>query len=116
MSEPRLKSEIWIKAQLRLCDLACLPCVVVRRGDADAGQVLIKVNRLGRGCELLARRYANTGGRVWTLVAGEDGPGGEMLCDAYITQEADIDPDLWVLEIEDPDGRYQPDGQAPQRG
>lgn len=45
MSEPRLKSEIWVKAQLRLCDIAFLPCVVARRGDADAGQVLVKVNR-----------------------------------------------------------------------
>jgi len=37
MSEPRLKSEIWVKAQLRLCDVTFLPCVVARRGDADAG-------------------------------------------------------------------------------
>lgn len=39
MDEPRLKSEIWIKAQLRLCNQAFLPVVVARRGDRDAGQI-----------------------------------------------------------------------------
>ena len=111
MSEPRLKSEIWIKAQLRLCDVTCLPCVVARRGDADAGQVLVKVNRLDQGCELLARRYSDAGTRAWTVVAGPD----EVGCDAYIEREANMDPDLWVLDIEDPQGTYLPDGQTPIR-
>lgn len=111
MSEPRLKSEIWVKAQLRLCDLTCLACVVARRGDADAGQVLVKVNRLGQGCELLARRYSEADMRAWTVVAGPD----EAACDAYIEREANMDPDLWVLDIEDPQGTYLPDGQIPLR-
>lgn len=70
MDEPRLKSEIWIKAQLRLCNQAFLPVVVARRGDRDAGQILIKHNRLGLGCELLARRFSAEGARVWMVVAG----------------------------------------------
>jgi len=111
MSEPRLKSEIWVKAQLRLCDVTFLPCVVARRGDADAGQVLVKVNRLGQGCELLARRYSDADTRAWTVVAGPD----EAACDAYIEREANMDPDLWVLDIEDPQGTYLPDGQTPIR-
>ena len=115
MSEPRLKTDVWIKAQVRLCDRACLSAMVVRRGDADAGQVLIKRNRLGRGCELLARRFTVDGARVWMVVAGGDDVDAECACDAYIVREADIDPDLWVLEIEDPGGAYQPDGQEPVR-
>ena len=113
MSEPRLKTEIWIKAQVRLCDQACLAAMVVRRGDVDAGQVLIKRNRLGRGCELLARRFIADGARVWMVVAGGDGSDAECACDAYIERETDIDPDLWVLEVEDPGGVYLPDGQEP---
>lgn len=115
MSEPRLKTEIWIKAQVRLCDQACLAAVVVRRGDVDAGQVLIKRNRLGRGCELLARRFTVDGARAWMVVVGGDGADAEHDCDAYIARESDIDPDLWVLEVEDPDGAYLPDGQEPVR-
>jgi hypothetical protein len=111
MSEPRLKSGIWVKAQLRLCDQASLPCVVARRGDADAGQVLIKHNRLENGCELLGRRFSAQGDQVWMVVAGDD----ERACDDYIARESNIDSDLWVLEIEDVGDVYKPDGQVPLR-
>ena len=110
MGEPRLKSGIWVQAQLRLCDQNVLACVVVKRGDGDAGQILIKVNRFAEACQVLAKRYTDEGGRAWTVVAD----GGEGPCDAYIAREFDIDEDVWVLEIEDPKGIYLPDGQKPQ--
>ena len=115
MTELRLKTGIWIKAQLRLCDQALLPAVIVRRGDEDAGQVLIKHNRLGRGCWLLARRFNMDGERIWAQVAGSEDFAAERECDAYIERELDIDPDLWVVEIEDTEGVYKPDGQVPEQ-
>lgn len=111
MSEPRLKSGIWVQAQLRLCDQALLACVVVKRGDADAGQILLKINRFADGCCVLALRYTDDGGRAWTVVAD----GGESPCDAYLSREVEFDADLWVLEIEDPKDLYRPDGQNPQK-
>ncbi len=115
MSVERIKSGFWLKAQLRQCDQACLPAFIVRRGDEDAGQILIKHNRLGRGCEIWARRFDGDGQRVWMVVSGGAEPESERQCDAYIEREVDIDPDLWVLEIEDIDGVYKPDGQEPVR-
>lgn len=111
MSEARLKSEFWLKAQLRLCDQNCMPAVIARRGDADAGQVLVKVIQSMHACEVLAQRYDDDAQRVWTVVSS----GAERDCDAYIAREADVDPDLWVLEIEDPKGQYRPDGEEPRR-
>jgi len=115
MSEPRVKTEFWIKAQLRLCDQALLPVVIAHRGDRDAGQVLIKLLRQGRGCELVARRFTADGTRAWMVVAGGAGDGAEQACDGYIARELDIDADLWVIEIEDPAGLYMPDGLEPLR-
>jgi hypothetical protein len=111
MSEPRLKSELWIKAQLRLCDLNCMPAVIARRGDADAGQILIKVMKSHTNGELLARRFDAQGRRAWMILV----QGTESDCDAYIAREADTDPDLWVLEIEDRRGMYKPDGEEPAK-
>ncbi|MCR4377600.1 MAG: DUF1491 family protein [Rhodospirillales bacterium] len=111
MSEPRLKSELWIKAQLRLCDLNCMPAVIARRGDVDAGQILIKVMKSRISCDLLARRFDAQGRRAWMILV----QGAESDCDAYVAREADIDPDLWVLEIEDPRGLYKPDGEEPAK-
>ena len=111
MSDARLKSGIWVQAQLRLCDQNCMPAVISKRGDADAGQVLVKVLASRTACELLARRFNDDGARVWSAVVS----GSESECDAYIEREADIDPDLWVLEVEDPKGQYLPDGEVPLR-
>ena len=111
MSEPRLKSELWIKAQLRLCDLHCMPAVIARRGDVDAGQILIKVMKSRTRCDLLARLFDAQGRRAWVILV----QGAESDCDAYIAREADIDPDLWVLEIEDTRGLYKPDGEEPTK-
>ncbi len=115
--EPRLKTEIWVKAQLRLCDLSCMACAVVKRGDSDAGGVLLKINRLGLGCVVLARVLDGDGNRVWMTAAGgeaEDAAASheqEVVVDAYIHRQLDVDPDLWVLEVEDATGKFVPDGQ-----
>src|SRR5204862_4112383 len=42
----RLKSEIWVKAYLRRCQVEGAAAVLVRRGDTDAGAIYIKVSRL----------------------------------------------------------------------
>ena len=38
---PRLRSELRIKAFLRRCDLAFYPAAVIRRGDSDAGDIIL---------------------------------------------------------------------------
>ena len=42
----RIKSEIWVKAYLRQCQVQGLSAVVVRRGDEHAGAIYICLNRL----------------------------------------------------------------------
>ena len=109
MPEPRLKTDIWIRAQIRLCDIAFIPAVVARRGDSDAGQVMVKRNRLDGTFEVFARTTTLDGGRGWRRATGPD-PVDEDAARAVIDREAGFDPDLWVLEIEDPDGKYELDG------
>lgn len=110
MVEAALKAEIWIKAQIRLCDLAFLPAVVTRRGDSDAGSILIKLIRLEAGSEVLTQVRDTDGQRAWMRGLG-DKLGTEQEADAYIEKQIKYDPDLWVLEIEDPHIRYKIDGK-----
>ncbi len=106
MSEPRLKTEIWFQAQLRVCDLNGVSMMVLRRGDRDAGAVILK--RLGRDGALAL--YAQTrrvdGARAWRRIALPD-PGGEAEAEAYLAREVKRDPDFWIIEIEDRDGAYE---------
>lgn len=109
MSEPRLKTELWVQAQVRLCDLGLLPIAVRRRGDADAGAVLLRLVR-ERNRSLVLKRVTTAGGALgWMVVAGT-AEVDDQTAEAYIAREVRRDDDLWVLEIEDPRGLYQPDG------
>ncbi|MDO8838548.1 MAG: DUF1491 family protein [Parvibaculum sp.] len=102
---PRLKAEIWVKALIRRCETAGGAAMVVRRGDATAGVVLVKVNRLDGRATVYAPARDGEGALVWMARPSAD-PAPELDADAYIEKQRDRDPDLWVVEIEDREGRH----------
>ncbi len=79
--------------------------MVSRRGDETAGSVLLIINRLGPGCMVLSpTTNFDDGSRMWLKGTGPDWV-EEADADAYIARRVKNDPDLWVLEIEDREGR-----------
>jgi hypothetical protein len=108
--DPRLKTELWVLATVRRCNVENVPCTVARRGDRDAGAVLLKVNRFTDGCTILTQSRSLDGELVWTRGTGPT-PVSESDADAYIARQIKRDPDLWVLEIEDRQNRKPFDGR-----
>ncbi|MGE5504090.1 MAG: DUF1491 family protein [Actinomycetota bacterium] len=104
MSEPKLKAKLWVHATIRRCALVNVPAVVVHKGDEDAGTVLVKLNRGPEGCEVFTQVRDAAGRLAWMRATGPV-PVPEDRADAYIARARDIDWDLWVLEIEDRQGR-----------
>jgi hypothetical protein len=102
---PRLKAEFWVKAHIRRCFVEGTFAAVVRRGDDTAGTVLVKTNDLAGGCMVLQPAASPDGGRIWMRGTGP-APVSEADADAYIARQLKYDPDLWVLEIEDREGRH----------
>lgn len=94
---------------MRLCDIRFQGVAVSRRGDPDAGGVLLKLLRDQRKCLLLRRIFAENGEQAWMIVGGKDEIDEDQAA-SYIERELKWDRDLWVLEIEDYDRRYQLDG------
>jgi hypothetical protein len=105
-----LTTGLWVSAQIRLCDRAFLPATVVRRGDPDAGTVLIKVNRFDAGVTVYAQTNTFDDEPAWLRGTGPT-PVPEPDADAYIARQVARDPDVWVLEIEDRKGQYKVDGK-----
>jgi hypothetical protein len=102
--EPRLKTGIVIQAALRLATQQAIPMVVARRGDADAGAILIKLNQLEHGITILAQTRTLEGELAWLRATGAE-PVDEPTADSYIARQVKRDPDLWIVEIEDRAGR-----------
>lgn len=104
MTEPRLKARLWVHAAIRRCSILAIPAVVVKSGDPDAGAVLVKLNRGAAGCEVFTQVRDGNGEAAWLRATGPV-PVPEDKADAYIRRQRDIDSDLWVLEVEDREGR-----------
>lgn len=102
--EPRLKTGLVVHAALRLATVQAIPIVVARRGDADAGAILIKLNQLEQGFTILAQTRTLEGELAWMRATGAS-PVDEQTADAYVERQVKRDPDLWVVEIEDRAGR-----------
>jgi hypothetical protein len=103
MTEARLKTGLAVQAAVRLCGMRAVPVVVTRRGDPDAGTILVKLNQLERGCTVLTQTRSKDGAPAWLRATGPT-PVSEADADAYIARQAKRDPDLWIVEVEDRDG------------
>ena len=99
----RLTADIWVSAYLARLRLIEIPAFVVQRGDGTAGAVLIKLNTLdGQACCYQRSFDLMTGARKWVVLT----EGAEPDVDASITKQRSFDPDLWVIEVEDRQGRH----------
>ena len=74
---------------------------VARKGDEDAGALFIKINRFAHGCKVFSGITDLNGASAWMLATGT-APVPERDADQYLARQAQYDPDLWIIEIEDP--------------
>jgi hypothetical protein len=99
-----LSTDIWVGALIRRAQLAGAFAAVVRKGDANAGAVLVKAfNTRTREAQLFAEAVGPGGQTVWMQPASSR---EEPDLDRYIERQVKVDPDLWVVEIEDQQGRH----------
>ena len=99
-----LSTDIWVGALIRRVEIGGGFAVVGRKGDPRAGAVLVKVlNRTDGTARLLAEATRGDGDRVWMEPAASREE-GEL--DRYIERAIRIDPDIWIVEIEDKEGRH----------
>ena len=106
-----LSTGLWVSAQVRICDRNFIPATIVRRGDPDAGTVLLKLNRFEAGVTVYTQASTMSDEPAWSRGTGAQ-PVTEPEADAYIARQVQYDPDVWVLEIEDRKGQYKMDGKV----
>jgi hypothetical protein len=107
----RLKSAIWVAAYIRRCYGEGAFAAVRRRGAEEAGAIFIKLNRLDGTAELFspapqsAFDEANPSDRAFVRSLSE-APVPEAKVEERIGREVRFDPDIWIIEVEDRQGRH----------
>lgn len=106
MDEPafRLPTHLWIAAHRRAAESQGVAVTVVHKGDADRGALVLKINQLD-GCFTVLGQVREAGRLAWLRISGPI-PVDEPAADALVARQRRRDPDLWVLEIEDRQGRH----------
>jgi hypothetical protein len=100
--EARVKAQIWVQIALRLGDKDGRPGMVLRRGDADAGGVLVVLRDRENRLVVLSQTRTEGGELAWLRATGAE-PVDQARADAYVDRQVKFDPDLWVIEFESPD-------------
>jgi hypothetical protein len=108
MMEARIKAYLWVQAALRLGGAEGKPGMVLYKGDADAGGVLVLL-RGRQGLLVFSQTRDAEGGPAWIQALGTV-PVDEASAGAYVARQRRFDPDLWVIEFEAPD--YLPPFEA----
>ncbi|PLX39627.1 MAG: DUF1491 domain-containing protein [Hyphomicrobiales bacterium] len=109
----RVTSDLWVSAHVRRCFSAGAMALVARRGATEAGAIFLKINRLYGRFDLYGPAPQTDfdedrpRDRLFERVL-EECPESEI--DERLTREARFDSDLWIVEIEDREGRAFLDG------
>ena len=98
---PRVKAGIWVSMALRMGNNNGRYGAVLRKGDADAGGVLVVLSGRSGMC-VLNQVSTAAGDACWMRATGAD-PVDQDNVDAYVARRVKADPDLWVIEFESPD-------------
>ena len=102
--DDRLPTHLWVSALLRRAQVAGAGAFVLSKGDAERGDVLLKVARLDGTAAAYVPRTDMEGRRVFLDLAAQGIGPDEADVDAYVARARARDGDLWVVEIEDRDG------------
>lgn len=91
-------------ALIRRAEIGGAFATVARKGDDRAGTVIVKVfNTSTRRARLYSEAFGPDGERLWMQPVESE---FESELDQYLERQTQYDPDLWIVEIEDREGRH----------
>lgn len=105
----RLTSSIWVAAYIRRCHIEGAYAVVTRRGAPEAGAIFVVLDRLDGSRALFAQAPQalissdDTRDRLFVPV---ENVGDAAAVQEKLARELKFDPDLWIVDVEDRQGRH----------
>src|SRR5580692_10952342 len=101
---PRLKAGLFVRALIRRAEVNGASAFVVRKGAEEAGALFLRISRPDRTSTVLSQaRRGEDGDLVWLKPLGDAAADADVA--AYFEKQIRFDPDIWIVEIEDREGR-----------
>jgi len=99
MAEARLPAHLEVSGLLRQVEAAGGFATVLRRGERDAGTLLVVLTEKGYNSRLYERMPQLDGTRRWHCAARQD-PDDPQAFDAYLLRRGTQDSDIWIIELD----------------
>jgi hypothetical protein len=107
----RLRSDIWVAAYLRRCGAEGISAYLRQRGASDAGAIFVRIDRLdgrsalyGPAPASLATDSERGVERIFTRMHVFESIDDQEV-EKKLARELSFDPDIWIVEVEDREGR-----------
>jgi len=106
----RLRSDFWVAAYMRRCAVEGAYAVQRRRGSPEAGAIYVKLDRLDGQFAVYGPAPADPDGlrsderRFVRLHEVEFLDGADA--ESRLQRQLRFDPDIWLIEVEDRNGRH----------
>lgn len=97
--EPRLPAHVEVSALIRRTQAEGGFAMVLRRGDDDAGTLLVVVTEGGRNGRAYERMPLPDGTRGWHCSKSQD-PESPMDFEEWLDRRKRQDSDLWLVELD----------------
>lgn len=103
----RLRSDFWVSAYLRRCGVEGVEAALRKRGSAEAGSIFVKVDHLDGTASLYGPApqsfVEDSTERLFSPILEGVTP---LDVEERMTKEQRFDSDLWLVEIDDRQGRH----------
>ena len=100
---PRLKAGIFVRAIIRRVQVEGASAFVLRSGAEEAGSIILKIAKLDGTVLVLNQARNAKGDLVWARPLTDWV--SEVRASEWCDKQVKFDPDLWIVEIEDREGR-----------
>lgn len=103
----RLRSDFWVSAYLRRCGVEGVEAALRKRGAAEAGAVFVKIDHLDGTASLYGPApqlfVEDSDERLFAPMLQGVSP---LDVEERMTKEQRFDSDLWLVEVDDRQGRH----------
>ncbi len=107
--DARLPAHVEIAGLIRRVQAEGSFGAVLKKGERDAGTILIVLTENGTNSRIFERMPQLDGTRKWTCSKSQDSENSREF-DEYLSRRGSQDPDVWIVELDIADGERFIDG------